>query len=131
MTAAPQRARSWAWLSCSHCSAMMGAADLMLPACSWAIASGKGTTVTRISSASSSSPHTPPTPDSIDFAAKQGDALRCPARADEVITNMHDVLDGAVGLFDGFTSDYVFRRFIRFINHASDDFEQPWITGRL
>ena len=67
----------------------------------------------------------------IDFAAKQGDALGCPARADEVITDMHDVLDGAVGLFDGFTSDYVFRRFVRFINHASDDFEQPWITGCL
>src|SRR5262249_1748566 len=60
--AAPQRDRSWSWLSCSHCSAIMGAADLMVPACNWAIASGKGTTITRISSDSSSSPHTPPTP---------------------------------------------------------------------
>jgi hypothetical protein len=44
---------------------------------------------------------------------------------------MHEVLDGAVGLFDGFTSGHVFRSFVRFVNHAGDDFKQPWITGRL
>jgi hypothetical protein len=44
---------------------------------------------------------------------------------------MHEVLDIAVCLFNGFTSGHVFRSFVRVVNDAGDDFKQPWITGCL
>ena len=70
-------------------------------------------------------------PGGVDFTAKQGNALGGAARADEVVTNVDQFLDLAIGLFHRLTSDHVCWRFPWMVDDAGHDLQQPWITGRL